>query len=69
MMHGLFQFCHRSPETAEHHLRHGSTLPFKRTFMWSGDTKLFLASIKSIENELNVERDTGLAGIRSMIFV
>ncbi|MFW2366389.1 MAG: PEP/pyruvate-binding domain-containing protein, partial [Desulforhopalus sp.] len=40
-----------------------------RTFMWSGDTKLLLATIKSIEDQLNVKQDTELAAIRVIIFI
>ena len=40
-----------------------------RTFMWSGDTKLLLATIKSIEDQLNATQDTLLAAIRVIIFV
>ncbi len=46
-------------------------LPFlpDRTMVWSGDTKLLLAIIKSIEDQLNCVRDTELAAIRIIIFV
>lgn len=49
----------------------GSDIPFvpDRTFMWSGDTKLLLATIKSIEDQLNVQQDTELAAIRVIIFI
>ncbi len=47
------------------------SLPFtpERTLVWSGDTKLLLAVIKSIEDQLNCIRDTKLAAIRVIIFV
>lgn len=48
-----------------------ANVPFvpDRTFMWSGDTKLLLATIKSIEDQQNVRQDTELAAIRVIIFV
>lgn len=49
----------------------GMNAPFlpDRTFLWSGDTKLLLATIKSIEDQLNVKQDTELAAIRVIIFI
>jgi len=46
-------------------------LPFtpERTLVWSGDTKLLLAVIKSIEDQINCVRDTETAAIRVIIFV
>ncbi len=48
-----------------------SHLPFipDRTLVWSGDTKLLLAIIKSMEDQINSIRDTELAAIRIIIFV
>ncbi len=46
-------------------------IPFvpDRSFLWSGDTKLLLATIKSIEDQLNVKQDTEFAAIRVIIFI
>ncbi len=46
-----------------------ATLPTERTFVWSGNTDLLLAIIKSTEDQMNVKHDTTIAGIRVIIFV
>lgn len=43
--------------------------PRERTFLWRGNRNLFVALIKSIEDELNAKHDTKLAGIRVLILV
>ncbi len=40
-----------------------------RTFVWSGNSDLFLAIIKSVEDQFNVEKDTRNADVRVIIFV
>jgi len=40
-----------------------------RTFVWSGNTDILVALVKSAEDRMNVERDTDLAGIRVILFV
>ncbi|MCP4747695.1 MAG: hypothetical protein GY874_16395 [Desulfobacteraceae bacterium] len=40
-----------------------------RTFVWSGDTDILVALIKSAEDLMNVEEDTSAAGIRIILFV
>ena len=40
-----------------------------RTFLWTGNTEVLLALIKSTEDWMNVAQDTGLAGIRVILFV
>jgi CheY-like chemotaxis protein len=40
-----------------------------RTFMWSGDTDILVALIKSAEDRMNVANDTKTAGIRVILFV
>ena len=40
-----------------------------RTFVWSGNTDLLLALIKSCEDWMNVGHDTASAGIRVILFV
>lgn len=40
-----------------------------RAFVWSGNTDLLVALIKSAEDRMNVETDTGSAGIRVILFV
>jgi len=38
-------------------------------FLWNGDTKLFLAMIKSVEDKMNVEFDTALGLVRVILIV
>lgn len=40
-----------------------------RAFIWSGDTDILVALIKSAEDRLNVEYDTSSAGIRVLLFI
>jgi len=40
-----------------------------RTFIWSGDTQILVALIKSVEDHLNAEHDTRFAGIRVILLV
>ena len=40
-----------------------------RSFVWSGNTDILVALVKSAEDRLNVEHDTELAGIRVILFV
>ena len=46
-----------------------SSLPFDRIFIWSGNSDLLLAMIKSAEDQKNVLHDTSFASIRVIIFV
>ncbi|MCP5535915.1 MAG: hypothetical protein H7A51_06730 [Akkermansiaceae bacterium] len=43
--------------------------PLEHTFLWRGNRDLFVALIKSVEDELNAQHDTELAGIRVIILV
>ncbi|MGD8471224.1 MAG: PEP/pyruvate-binding domain-containing protein, partial [Desulfobacteraceae bacterium] len=40
-----------------------------RCFVWSGNTDILVAVVKSAEDRLNVEHDTEFAGIRVILFV
>ncbi len=40
-----------------------------RVFTWSGNADILLALIKSVEDLLNVDRDTEIAGVRVILFV
>jgi len=40
-----------------------------RTFVWSGDTDILVALVKSAEDRMNVAHDTESAGIRVILFV
>jgi len=39
------------------------------TFLWNGDTKLFLAMIKSIEDRENIDKDTEIGLVRVILLV
>lgn len=43
--------------------------PFDNVFLWKGDTKLFLAMVKSIEDRLNLEYDTKKGLVRVILLV
>lgn len=55
-----------SQASDELELRHPA---IDRTFVWSGDTDILVALIKSAEDRLNVQHDTEIAGIRVILFV
>ena len=40
-----------------------------RTFVWSGDTDILVAMVKSVEDRINAAHDTEKAGIRIILFV
>jgi hypothetical protein len=40
-----------------------------RTFVWQGDHRLFVAMIKYVEDRLNVDHDTAMAGVQAIILV
>ncbi|MFQ5512261.1 MAG: PEP/pyruvate-binding domain-containing protein [Candidatus Krumholzibacteriia bacterium] len=42
---------------------------FDKVFVWQGDFRIFLAIIKCIEDRLNVEHDTELVGVQSVILI
>ncbi|MEO0206508.1 MAG: PEP/pyruvate-binding domain-containing protein, partial [candidate division WOR-3 bacterium] len=45
------------------------TSVFEKIFVWQGDYRLVIAIIKYIEDRLNVENDTALVGVQSIILV
>jgi len=42
---------------------------FDRIFIWQGDYRLLMVIVKNIEDKLNVENDTKVAGVQSIILV
>ena len=50
-------------------MMHGDTSVFDRVFVWLGDFRLVIAIIKHIEDKLNVENDTRIAGVQSIILI
>jgi hypothetical protein len=65
----IVRLYHRAPGYMVSNNQEGIPFTPERTLMWSGDTKLLLAVIKSIEDQINSVRDTQLAAIRVIIFV
>lgn len=45
------------------------TSVFEKIFIWQGDYRLILGMIKSLEDKLNLENDTKLVGVQSIIVV
>lgn len=48
---------------------HYDTSIFHRLFIWTGDYRLLIAIIKSLEDKLNVDHDTEIAGVQSIILI
>jgi len=49
--------------------RSGGIDIFDKVFVWQGDFRIFLAIIKFIEDRMNIEHDTNLVGVQSIIVV
>jgi CheY-like chemotaxis protein len=45
------------------------TSVFEKIFIWQGDYRLILGMIKSLEDKMNLENDTRLVGVQSIIFI
>ena len=60
---------HGAQSALEYHHRLSKADGLDRTFVWSGNTDLLLALIKSCEDWMNVGHDTASAGIRVILFV
>jgi CheY-like chemotaxis protein len=48
---------------------HDYTSAFDRVFVWQGDFRLVLSIIKHLEDRMNVDHDTRLVGIQSILFI
>ena len=48
---------------------HYETASFDRVFVWQGDFRLIVAIIKHLEDEMNVDHDTRLVGVQSVIVI
>jgi CheY-like chemotaxis protein len=57
------------PDAQECSLNFAHPAGIDRTFVWSGNTDILVALVKSAEDRLNVEHDTEYAGIRVILFV
>jgi CheY-like chemotaxis protein len=50
-------------------LSHTDTSVFERIFIWGGDFRIIIAIVKHLEDKLNVEHDTRLVGVQSIIVI
>jgi CheY-like chemotaxis protein len=48
---------------------HNYTAAFNRVFVWHGDFRLIVSIIKHLEDRMNVDHDTRLVGVQSIIFI
>jgi hypothetical protein len=60
---------HRPPPDQDLHPVLNIPKVVNETFVWTGDTDILLAMIKSAEDFMNIDRDTKIAGIRVIILV
>jgi len=58
-----------APQRLPHLTRENLVKAFDGIFAWNGDTKIFLAIIKLIEDRLNVQHDTETANVRVILVV
>jgi CheY-like chemotaxis protein len=47
----------------------GDDVEFDKVFIWQGDFRIFLAIIKYIEDRMNIEADTRMVGVQSIILI
>jgi CheY-like chemotaxis protein len=57
------------PDAQDCNLKFTHPAGIDRTFLWSGNTDILVALVKSAEDRLNVEHDTQYAGIRVILFI
>jgi CheY-like chemotaxis protein len=48
---------------------HDYTAGFDRVFVWQGDFRLIVGIIKHLEDRMNVDHDTRLVGVQSILFI
>ena len=48
---------------------HQDTSVFERIFIWQGDFRLIIGIIKHIEDKMNVDHDTRIVGVQSIILI
>lgn len=49
-------------------MNHDTTV-FEKVFIWQGDFRIIIAIIKSFEDKINVEHDTMMVGVQTIIFI
>jgi len=50
-------------------LMNHDTSVFEKVFIWQGDFRIIIAIIKSLEDKINVEHDTRMVGVQTMIVI
>lgn len=50
-------------------MRNNRDMPFDKVFMWMGNSRILLSIIKCIEDALNLEDDTNLIGVQTIILI
>ena len=50
-------------------LRNNKEMPFDKVFMWMGNSRILLSIIKCVEDSLNLEDDTNLIGVQTIILI
>ncbi len=50
-------------------ITHGAANVFDEVFIWNGNFRLLLAIVKHLEDKMNVDHDTNLVGVQSIIVV
>ncbi len=60
--------AYNNRELTDFRARHDLT-PLDRTFLWQGDVRVLLAMVKDAEDRMNVDFDTGVAGVPAIIVV
>lgn len=51
------------------YMAHTDTSALERIFLWQGDPKILLAIVKYVEDRLNVDYDTGVAGVQCIFLI
>jgi hypothetical protein len=65
----IILMVHQAAPLSEHASSPGPCAAIDRTFLWTGNTDVLLALIKSTEDWINVGPDAATAGIRVILFV
>ena len=50
-------------------MSHTDTSAFERIFIWTGNFRIIIAIIKALEDKLNVDHDTHIVGVQSVILI
>jgi CheY-like chemotaxis protein len=48
---------------------HSDVLVFNKIFIWTGDFRIIIAIVKYLEDRMNVDHDTRMVGVQTIIFI